>query len=204
MPLALTNSALGPSRSVGGSPAPSFTNREVTNIRLRDGESHLLAGLLQDDERKTMRGFPGVMSVKIKDSFSEHGQRYPADRHRDAVDAAHHPRTNTPTTIWGRLTLRHQPELRADRSAAAHRGHSRGAERSARRRGFSAGDSGAGCSAATDSVSRSTPSRSSSGEPARTAKRRPYSQPFTAESVHNRQKEQPRCPISKARRPTTT
>jgi len=73
MPLGLKNSALGPSRLVGGSPAPSFTNREVkANIRLRDGESHLLAGLFQDDERKTMRGFPGVMSVKVlRDIFSD-------------------------------------------------------------------------------------------------------------------------------------
>jgi general secretion pathway protein D len=73
MPLTLSNKALGPSRTVGGSPAPSFTNREVTtNVRLRDGEPHLLAGLLQDDERKTMRGFPGVMSMPIlKDLFSD-------------------------------------------------------------------------------------------------------------------------------------
>jgi general secretion pathway protein D len=71
-PLTMQDSALGPNRTVGGSPAPSFTTREVTtNIRLRDGESHLMAGLLQDDERKTLTGFPGIMSVKIlKDLFS--------------------------------------------------------------------------------------------------------------------------------------
>ncbi|HTL00888.1 MAG TPA: hypothetical protein VL243_01645 [Vicinamibacterales bacterium] len=72
-PLTLENTALGPSRSVGGSPAPSFTTRTATtNIRLRDGESHLMAGLLQDDDRKTMRGFPGLMSVKfLKDILSD-------------------------------------------------------------------------------------------------------------------------------------
>ena len=64
MTLVLKSSALGPTRTVGGSPAPSFTNREVTStLRLRDGESHLLAGLLQDEERRSMRGFPGLLSV---------------------------------------------------------------------------------------------------------------------------------------------
>ena len=63
-PLQLKNSALGPSRLVGGSPAPSFTNREVTtSVRLRDGESHLLAGLLQDDSRETLEGFPGIINI---------------------------------------------------------------------------------------------------------------------------------------------
>src|SRR5204862_3945424 len=72
-PLTLENTALGPTRSVGGSPAPSFTTRTATtNIRLRDGESHLLAGLLQDDDRKTLKGFPGLMSGKFsKDIFSD-------------------------------------------------------------------------------------------------------------------------------------
>jgi general secretion pathway protein D len=64
MALVLKSSALGPTRTVGGSPAPSFTNREVTtNLRLRDGEPHLLAGLLQDEERRSMRGFPGLLNV---------------------------------------------------------------------------------------------------------------------------------------------
>lgn len=63
-PLLLRNAALGPTRTVGGSPAPSFTNREVTAaLRLRDGESHLLAGLLEDVERQTLRGFPGIINI---------------------------------------------------------------------------------------------------------------------------------------------
>lgn len=65
-PLILRNSALGPLRTVGGSPAPSFTNREVTTtLRLRDGESHLLAGLLQDEERRVLRGFPGLITLPV-------------------------------------------------------------------------------------------------------------------------------------------
>jgi type II secretory pathway component GspD/PulD (secretin) len=72
MDLVLSNDTLGPSRTVGGQPAPSFPTRSVTTkLRLRDGESHLLAGLLQDDERRSMRGFPGVISVPIlRDLFS--------------------------------------------------------------------------------------------------------------------------------------
>ena len=70
--LFMENATLGPARIVGGQTAPSFPTRSVTTkLRLRDGESHLLAGLLQDDERRAMTGFPGVMSVPIlKDLFS--------------------------------------------------------------------------------------------------------------------------------------
>ena len=63
MDLVMSNDTLGPPRLVGGQPAPSFPTRSVTTkLRLRDGESHLLAGLLQDDERRQMTGFPGVMN----------------------------------------------------------------------------------------------------------------------------------------------
>ncbi|HEY0283820.1 MAG TPA: secretin N-terminal domain-containing protein, partial [Vicinamibacterales bacterium] len=62
--LAMSNDTLGPARLVGGQLAPSFPTRSVTTkLRLRDGESHLLAGLLQDDERRSMTGFPGIMSI---------------------------------------------------------------------------------------------------------------------------------------------
>ena len=73
MDLVLSNDSLGTSRDVGGQFAPSFPTRSVTTkLRLRDGESHLLAGLLQDDERKSMRGFPGVINVPIlRDLFSQ-------------------------------------------------------------------------------------------------------------------------------------
>jgi len=64
--LIMSNDTLGPTRLVGGQPAPSFPTRSVTTkLRLRDGESHLLAGLLQDDERRSMTGVPGVLSVPI-------------------------------------------------------------------------------------------------------------------------------------------
>jgi general secretion pathway protein D len=66
MELVMSNDTLGPPRLVGGAAAPSFPTRSVTTkLRLRDGESHLLAGLLQDDERRSMRGFPGVISIPV-------------------------------------------------------------------------------------------------------------------------------------------
>ena len=77
MDLTMSNDTLGPLRAVGDTTAPSFPTRSVTTrLRLRDGESHLLAGLLQDEERRAMRGFPGVISVPIlKDLFSQNDRR---------------------------------------------------------------------------------------------------------------------------------
>ncbi len=60
------SSSLGPNTTVGGQALPSFNARRVnTRLRLRDGESNLMAGLLDDNERKTMRGFPGLMRIPI-------------------------------------------------------------------------------------------------------------------------------------------
>ncbi len=72
MDLVMSNDTLGPPRSIGGQLAPSFPTRSVTTkLRLRDGESHLLAGLLQDDERRSLQGFPGIISVPVlKQLFS--------------------------------------------------------------------------------------------------------------------------------------
>jgi len=68
--LTMSNDTLGPARLVGGQLAPSFPTRSVTTkLRLRDGESHLLAGLLQDDERRSMTGFPGIMSIPVLKSI---------------------------------------------------------------------------------------------------------------------------------------
>jgi len=51
---------------------PTIGNRSVTTlIKLRDNETSILAGLLRDTERKTMRGFPFLSEVPIlKDIFS--------------------------------------------------------------------------------------------------------------------------------------
>ncbi len=43
---------------------PTFGNREVkTQIRLKDGETNMLAGLIRDDERRTRNGLPGLSDL---------------------------------------------------------------------------------------------------------------------------------------------
>jgi general secretion pathway protein D len=70
--LTVDNSSLGGNVSVAGQSVPSFGQRTVTTrLRLRDGESNLLAGLLREDERKSLTGFPGAVRVPIlKQLFS--------------------------------------------------------------------------------------------------------------------------------------
>jgi general secretion pathway protein D len=49
---------------------PIIGNREIKNIiRLKDGETNLLAGLLQDEERKSMSGIAGLSSIPILGSL---------------------------------------------------------------------------------------------------------------------------------------
>jgi general secretion pathway protein D len=45
---------------------PTFGNRTIsTTIRLRDGETNLLAGLIRDDERRSMSGLAGLAEVPV-------------------------------------------------------------------------------------------------------------------------------------------
>jgi general secretion pathway protein D len=49
---------------------PIFTTREVKNIiRLREGETNLLAGLLNDEERRTVKGIAGLKSIPVLGSL---------------------------------------------------------------------------------------------------------------------------------------
>jgi len=49
---------------VGFGGLPTFGNREInTVIRLRDGETNMLAGLIRDDERQTVTGIPGLSDI---------------------------------------------------------------------------------------------------------------------------------------------
>ena len=60
------SSALGASIAVAGQSVPTFASRKVTTkLRLREGESTLLAGLLKDEQRKALSGFPGITNVPI-------------------------------------------------------------------------------------------------------------------------------------------
>ena len=45
---------------------PTFGNREInTTIRLKDGETNMLAGLIRDDERTTLTGVPGLSDLPL-------------------------------------------------------------------------------------------------------------------------------------------
>lgn len=45
---------------------PQFGSREITTtLRLRDGETNILAGLIRDDERETLDGIPGLSRVPV-------------------------------------------------------------------------------------------------------------------------------------------
>jgi len=55
---------------VGFANIPIITTREVKNvIRLKDGETNLLAGLLKDEERKTLRGIAGLKNIPVLGSL---------------------------------------------------------------------------------------------------------------------------------------
>ena len=64
--LSVENSAVGQDVNIAGQNFPSFASRKVeTKIRLRDGESTLLAGLLREDSRRVYKGFPGLIHLPV-------------------------------------------------------------------------------------------------------------------------------------------
>ena len=64
--LMVESSSQGPDSTIGDQALPSFLARRVsTRLRLRDGESNLLAGLLNEDERRSMRGIPGILRIPV-------------------------------------------------------------------------------------------------------------------------------------------
>lgn len=45
---------------------PTFANRQIsTQIRLKDGETNILAGMIRDDERTTMDGVAGLVDIPV-------------------------------------------------------------------------------------------------------------------------------------------
>jgi general secretion pathway protein D len=45
---------------------PIINTREIKNtMRLKDGETNLIAGLLRDEERRSFKGIPGLMSIPV-------------------------------------------------------------------------------------------------------------------------------------------
>jgi general secretion pathway protein D len=62
--LSVENSALGVPIDVAGQSVPSFLSRKVTTkLRLREGESNLLAGLIAERDSKSISGIPGLIRV---------------------------------------------------------------------------------------------------------------------------------------------
>lgn len=72
MTLFVESSQLGAGIDIGGQKLPSFGTRNVTtSLRLREGESTLLAGLLREDQRTVLRGFPWLLRLPgLKQLFS--------------------------------------------------------------------------------------------------------------------------------------
>jgi general secretion pathway protein D len=55
---------------------PTFGNREInTVIRLRDGETNMLAGLIRDDERQSLAGVPGLSDIPLVGRLFAHSQK---------------------------------------------------------------------------------------------------------------------------------
>lgn len=74
--LNVESSSRGSDVNIAGTNYPSFGTRKVgSRLRLRDGESNLLAGLLREDQRKALNGFPGAIRVPIlKQLFSNNDE----------------------------------------------------------------------------------------------------------------------------------
>jgi general secretion pathway protein D len=70
--LKVESSTLGNNIVIAGQSLPTFGNRSIeTRIRLRDGESTLLAGLLREDQRRAITGIIGLMRLPgFRDLFS--------------------------------------------------------------------------------------------------------------------------------------
>jgi general secretion pathway protein D len=65
-------SAVGPAGFQG---LPTFNSRQVTStIRLKDGETNILAGLISDNERKSLEGIPGLSSLPFLGKVFSHNK----------------------------------------------------------------------------------------------------------------------------------
>ena len=55
---------------------PTFGNREITTtIRLKDGETNMLAGLIRDEERTTLAGVPGLSDLPFIGRLFAHNRK---------------------------------------------------------------------------------------------------------------------------------
>src|SRR5688572_4373932 len=73
--LALAIAVTSISGTAGFGGLPTFGNRQIkTTIRLRDGETNMLAGLIRDDERKVRDGIPGLSDIPGVGRFFGHSR----------------------------------------------------------------------------------------------------------------------------------
>ena len=64
--LTVENSSIGPDINVAGQPTTSIIDRKASvTMRLRDGESNLLAGLVSDNDLKNYSTLPGLSSIPV-------------------------------------------------------------------------------------------------------------------------------------------
>ncbi|MEO8483377.1 MAG: secretin N-terminal domain-containing protein [Acidobacteriota bacterium] len=74
--LTLEKSGLGANLDVGGQSFPTIVSRQAnTTLRLRDGESTMIAGLLRDDDRRTIKSLPGLVNLPVLRSIFGNSDR---------------------------------------------------------------------------------------------------------------------------------
>lgn len=74
--LTLEKSGLGANLDVGGQTFPTIVSRQAnTTLRLRDGESTMIAGLLRDDDRRTIKSLPGLVNLPVLRSIFGNSDR---------------------------------------------------------------------------------------------------------------------------------
>ncbi len=91
--LMVEKSGQGQNVDVAGQSLPSFvTRRATTELRLRDGESNLLAGLLKEEDTNTLTSLPGHHAdPRAPVDLRQHEFAKCDDRRRDDRHTAHRP-----------------------------------------------------------------------------------------------------------------
>ena len=128
---------------------PTFGNREInTVIRLRDGETNMLAGLIRDDERQSLDGHSRAeRPAARRPPVRAHAEERAADRHHPDADAAHHPRAGPHRSRPAAVPRGPRFAGAADRPAVGARGAEAGIASGSRRGSSGHGSSGHGSSA---------------------------------------------------------
>ncbi len=121
--LNVESSSRGSDVNIAGTNYPSFGSRKVgTQLRLRDGEPNLLAGLLREDDNRHRRRACQAPSTcrACAPALRRDGSNQQADRHRDAAHAPHHPDQGDQQRRPAPGLHRIAAEPRRGRPAAAH------------------------------------------------------------------------------------